>query len=72
MKGEKCGGKKKEVGEERGETGGGMRREDIGGDEDIDQSTGQGQPNAPTGPISLHTYERFYRDPYKWSGLNLT
>lgn len=44
----------------------------MGGDEDIDQSMGQGQPSAPKGPISLHTYERFYRDPYKWSGLNLT
>lgn len=43
-----------------------------GGDEDIDQSTGQGQPHAPRGPISLHTYEHFYRDPYKWCGLNLT
>lgn len=43
----------------------------TGGDEDIDQSVGQGQPSAPKGPISLHTYERCYRDPYKWSGLNL-
>lgn len=43
----------------------------IGGDEDIDQSVGQGQPSAPKRPISLHTYERCYRDPYKWSGLDL-
>ena len=56
-------------GEKRGE---GWGKEDRGGDEDIDQSVGQGQPSAPKGPISLHTYERFYRDPYKWSGLNLT
>lgn len=27
---------------------------------DIDQSVGQGQPTAPMGPISLHTYEGCY------------
>lgn len=47
-------------------------KKEAGGDEDIDQSVGQGRPSAPMGPISLHTYERFYCDPYKWSGLNLT
>lgn len=55
--------------------GGGQSRdgkEDTRGDEDIDQSIGQGQPSAPKGPISRHTYEHFYRDPYKWPGLNLT
>lgn len=54
----------------RGGWGGGD--EGTGGDEDIDQRIGQGQLSAPRGPISLHTYERFYHDPYKWSGLTLT
>lgn len=53
-------------------TEGGMRKRGHGGDEDIDQTTLQGQPNAPRGPISLHTYEHFYHDPYKWYALNLT
>ena len=48
-----------------GETVGGSRKGGHGGDEDIDQSVGQGQPGAPMGPISLHTYECCYRDPYK-------
>lgn len=61
---------KKEVG--GGKDGGRTEERGHGGDEDIDQSIGQGQPSAPKGPINLHTYERCYRDPYKWSGLNLT
>lgn len=52
--------------------GGGRRKRGHRGDEDIDQSMGQGHPTAPKGPISLHTYECFYRDPHKWSSLNLT
>lgn len=46
-----------------------LGKQDIGEEEDMDQSMGQRQLNAPEGVgdggKSLHTYEHFYYDSYK-------